>query len=115
VPTTRDDDLVVLEHAVLDVVPGQEAAFERAFAKATSIISAASGFRNLRLVRCLEEPNRYVLLVEWERLEDHIEGFRGSAAYREWRRLLHHFYAPSPRVEHYVVIDIAAAGEALCE
>ena len=60
-----------------------------------------TGFRSLRLERCLETPSRYLLLVEWDRLEDHTEGFRGSAEYQEWRRLLHHFYDPFPTVEHY--------------
>lgn len=92
---------MVLEHAVLDVVPGQEAAFEEAFAKAKAIISASAGFRSLSLSRCVEEPRRYLLLVEWERLVDHTEGFRGSAAYQEWRALLHHFYNPFPTVEHF--------------
>jgi heme-degrading monooxygenase HmoA len=92
---------MVLEHAVLEVMPGQEAAFEKAFAMAKTVISAAVGFRSLRLSRCLEEPNRYLLLVEWERLEDHIIGFRGSTAYQEWRSLLHHFYDPFPTVDHY--------------
>ncbi|MHB1509953.1 MAG: antibiotic biosynthesis monooxygenase family protein [Acidimicrobiales bacterium] len=92
---------MVLEHAVLDVMPGQQAAFEEAFATAKTVISAATGFRSLRLSRCLEEPNRYLLLVEWEQLEDHTIGFRGSTAYQEWRSLLHHFYDPSPTVDHY--------------
>ena len=92
---------MILEHAVLDVLPGQERQFEEAFAEAKAIISAAAGFRSLRLGRCLEEPSRYVLLVEWERLEDHTEGFRGSAAYEEWRSLLHRFYDPFPRVDHF--------------
>jgi len=92
---------MVLEHAVLEVVPGQAAAFEEAFATAKTLISAAAGFRSLRLSRCVEEPNRYLLLVEWERLEDHTSGFRGSTAYQEWRSLLHHFYDPFPTVDHY--------------
>jgi len=45
--------------------------------------------------------NRYILLVNWERLEDHTEGFRGSEEYQEWKKLLHHFYDPFPTVEHY--------------
>jgi heme-degrading monooxygenase HmoA len=97
----QDETAVILEHAVLDVVPGQEDAFHEAFAVAKDLISAATGFRSLRLGRCVEAPNRYVLLVEWERLEDHMVGFRGSAPYQEWRALLHHFYDPFPHVEHY--------------
>ena len=92
---------MVLEHAVLQVVPGQEAAFEEAFATAKAVIAAATGFRTLRLCRCVEDVSRYLLLVEWDALEDHTEGFRKSPAYEEWRRLLHHFYDPFPTVDHY--------------
>lgn len=100
---------VILEHAVLDVVPGREAAFEEAFGQARSIIAAAPGWRGLKLERCVERPSRYLLLVEWERLEDHTEGFRGSAGYQEWRRLLHEFYDPFPIVEHYWSVHRDAA------
>ena len=92
---------MILEHAVLDVIAGEEERFEVAFAEARSIIAGSPGFRSLRLSRCVEAPRRYLLLVEWERLEDHTEGFRGSPAYQQWRRLLHHFYSPFPIVEHY--------------
>lgn len=98
---------MVLEHAVLDVVPEQEDAFEEAFAQAKAVIAASPGFRSLRLLRCIEAPDRYLFLVEWETLEDHTEGFRGSAAYEQWRKLLHHFYDPFPVVEHYeVLVDL---------
>ena len=59
------------------------------------------GFRSLRLSRGLEQDDAYLLLVEWDRLEDHTEGFRGSPQYQEWRRLLHHFYDPFPTVAHF--------------
>ena len=92
---------MILEHAVLDVVPGQEARFEAAFGEAKAIISSMPGFVSLRLDRCIETPGRYLLLVEWERLEDHTQGFRGSAEYERWRALLHEFYDPFPEVDHY--------------
>jgi heme-degrading monooxygenase HmoA len=92
---------VILEHAVLEIVAGEEEAFEAAFRTAAPIISSMPGFRSLRLVHGIETSSRYVLLVEWDRLEDHTEGFRGSAQYEEWRSLLHHFYDPFPVVEHF--------------
>ncbi len=92
---------MILEHACLDVVHGEEHHFEEAFAQAQGIIASMPGFGSLRLERCLEIPSRYLLLVEWEKLADHTEGFRGSTEYQEWRRLLHHFYDPFPTVEHY--------------
>ena len=92
---------MILEHACLDVIRGDERHFEEAFGQAQGIIASMPGFRSLRLERCLETPSRYLLLVEWDKLEDHTEGFRGSTEYQEWRRLLHHFYDPFPTVEHY--------------
>ena len=92
---------MILEVAVLDVLAGRESEYERAFAEATSIISSMPGFVSLRLERCIERPSRYLLLVEWETLEHHTEGFRGSPEYQRWRALLHHFYDPFPTVEHY--------------
>ncbi|WP_166133765.1 antibiotic biosynthesis monooxygenase family protein [Nocardioides ochotonae] len=92
---------MILEHALLPVRPGTAEEFLAAFAEARTIISASPGFGSLELSRCVERPDTFLLLVEWERLEDHTEGFRGSAAYAEWRRLLHHFYDPFPVVEHF--------------
>jgi heme-degrading monooxygenase HmoA len=92
---------VIVEQAVLDVKPGRESAFELAFAEAKTIIAAAPGFESLELLRCVERPARYLLLVSWARLEDHTEGFRQSPAYQDWKRLLHDFYDPFPTVEHY--------------
>jgi heme-degrading monooxygenase HmoA len=101
---------VIIEHALLPVKPGREASFERAFAEARSIIAGMPGFRGLTLSRCLERPGTYLLLVEWDRLEDHTEGFRGSPAYQEWRELLHSFYDPFPVVEHYTTVLTAEPG-----
>ncbi len=95
---------MILEHVVLDIDPGERERYEAAFAEARPLIAASAGCRSVRLERCLETPGRYLLLVEWERLEDHTEGFRGSESFGEWRRLLHHFYDPPPVVEHFETV-----------
>jgi len=92
---------MIIEHAVLEVTHGREEEFEGAFDTAAPLIATSPGFASLRLSRCVEQPSRYLLLVEWESLEDHTEGFRGSDRYQEWRQLLHHFYDPFPTVEHF--------------
>lgn len=96
-----DDGGMILEHALLSVLPDRENDFESAFAEAEAIISSMPGFVRSSLSRCIEQPNVYLLLVEWERLEDHTEGFRRSAEYQRWRALLHHFYDPFPVVQHF--------------
>ena len=95
---------MILEVALLDVKLGQTEAFETAFAQAQAIISSMPGYMNHQLQRCLEKPNRYILLVNWRTLADHTDGFRGSPQYQEWKALLHHFYDPFPVVEHYETI-----------
>ena len=93
---------MILEIAILDVLPGHRGEFEEAFSKASTIIASMSGYISHELNHCIEKENRYILLVRWDRLEDHTEGFRGSEKYQEWKPLLHHFYDPFPEVEHYV-------------
>jgi len=95
---------MLLEVAILDVKPEQGEMFERAFAQAQKMISTMPGYISHQLQHCLEKPNRYLLLVNWNTLEDHTQGFRKSAQYQEWRKLLHHFYEPFPEVEHYEVV-----------
>jgi 2-hydroxychromene-2-carboxylate isomerase len=99
---------MILEVAILDVKPAETGDFEASFARAVSILRAAPGHVSHELRRCTEKPNRYVLLVRWRALEDHVEGFRKSAAYLEWKRLLHHFYDPFPTVEHFEALTPSA-------
>jgi heme-degrading monooxygenase HmoA len=92
---------VILEQALLTVRPGMTAAFEAAFVEAEPLVAGMRGFRRLSLSRGLEDDATYLLLIEWDTLEDHTVGFRGSPEYQEWRRLLHSFYDPFPPVLHF--------------
>lgn len=95
---------MIREHAVLNVIPGREPEFESAFATARPLIEATPGFRGLALSRSIESPSTYLLLVDWDSVDAHEVGFRGSDRYAEWRRLLHHFYDPFPVVEHFAEV-----------
>jgi len=96
---------MILEVAILDVKPNQEQLFETAFSQAEKIISGMGGYISHQLQKCVEKNNRYILLVNWETLEDHTVGFRKSKKYQQWRNLLHHFYDPFPQVEHYKSLE----------
>jgi heme-degrading monooxygenase HmoA len=96
---------MILEHAMLPVRPGLAAEFLAAFAEARPIIAGMPGCRGVELRRCLEDPDRFLLLVRWDRLEDHTVGFRGSPDYGRWSDLLHRFYDPFPEVLHFDLAD----------
>ena len=94
----------ILETAILYVKHDLKARFEADFGKAGQYISATKGYIKHSLSNCIEHPDKYLLLVEWETLEDHTIGFRESPQYLEWKKLLHHYYEPFPVVEHYSTI-----------
>jgi heme-degrading monooxygenase HmoA len=97
---------MIIEHALLPVRPERAADFEAAFAAARPIIASMPGFRSLSLSRGVESPGSYLLRVEWDRLDDHVVGFRGSPEYQRWKELLHHFYDPFPVVEHFTPVPL---------
>ena len=92
---------MILEVAILNIRKGLSEDFETSFEKAKSIISSMKGYMSHELKKCIEEKDKYILLVNWETFEDHEIGFRKSKEYQEWKSLLHHFYEPFPIVQHY--------------
>jgi heme-degrading monooxygenase HmoA len=92
---------VVLEHALIAVRPGTGGEFEAALARARPIIASCKGFVSLELRRGIEEPDRYLLLVGWETLDDHLVGFRQSDAFTRWRGEIGRYFDGDPIVDHY--------------
>jgi heme-degrading monooxygenase HmoA len=95
---------MILEAAALQIRTGESAAFEAAFLEAQAIISSMPGYLSHELQRCVERDDLFLLLVRWETIAGHEEGFRKSSQYQDWKRLLHHFYDPFPTVLHYELV-----------
>ena len=99
---------MIIEHARVVVRPGQGEAFERAVAEARrSVFPHAEGFRALALHRCIEEPDSYVCVIEWDTLEAHTVAFRGGPRFAEWRALVGPHFAEPPTVFHYEPVSVA--------
>ncbi|MEY8038148.1 antibiotic biosynthesis monooxygenase [Saccharopolyspora cebuensis] len=95
---------MITEIAHIRISSGDEEAFEAAVAEAVPVFRAAAGCRSVRLVRSVEDPLLYRLLVEWETVEHHTAIFRSSEGYARWRELVGPHFAEPPAVEH--VIDV---------
>ncbi|MDA8295214.1 MAG: antibiotic biosynthesis monooxygenase [Actinomycetota bacterium] len=95
----------MLERAVIIVRPGTEAAFAAAFPEAQAVILSADGCNSARLLRGIESPSSFLLLVEWDSLAHHMEGFRNSPLFAEWRAILGPYFAEPPVVEHFIAAD----------
>jgi heme-degrading monooxygenase HmoA len=92
---------VILERALITVKPGQAEAFKSAFAKARPFIEGSKGCRKVEMRPGIENPDSFILLVEWDTVEDHMVGFRESPAFTQWRALLGPHFAGPPAMEHY--------------
>lgn len=97
---------MVQETFLLEVKPGDEQEFEKAFKKATVILSDADGCIHYELQRCMEKGNKYLVAIEWETVEHHTIIFKNTAAFQKMKALLGPFYQTIPQVEHYKKIEL---------
>jgi heme-degrading monooxygenase HmoA len=96
---------MVLEHALITIRPGTADEFEDALRRARPIIASSQGFISLEVHRGIEAPDQYLLLVEWDTIDDHLVGFRQSDAFPEWRALIGPYFESSPLVDHLAPVD----------
>ncbi len=96
---------MVLEVAHIPVLSGHEEAFERALNQAaTTVLVRADGFLNFTAYGwCVERPSVFLFTIEWNTLDDHVVGFRGSDLFGEWRALIGEHFDGAPVVEHFAV------------
>ena len=96
---------MILELADIRIAPGQNAAFEEAIERGLrTVISHAKGFAGFKVNRGMESPERYILQIFWDTLEDHTVGFRQSEAFAQWRAIVGPFFASPPVVEHFELV-----------
>jgi heme-degrading monooxygenase HmoA len=93
---------MVLEVALIDVLPGHEDEFAAAYAKGQPVLAGTPGCRSVRMTRGVESPSRFVLLVEWDSVEAHNDNFRATERFAQWRALIGPHFANPPLVEHFV-------------
>jgi heme-degrading monooxygenase HmoA len=97
---------MILEVADIRIAPGRQAEFERAAHHGIqTVISKSKGFRGYQVRRSIESPERYLLLLEWDSVEDHTVGFRGSAAFAQWRSIVVDFFVQPPVTEHFTAVS----------
>ena len=97
---------MILEIADIRIKPGTQAEFEAAIAKgAKEVIANAKGFKGYKVNKGVESPERYVLMIYWQTLENHTVDFRQSAAFTQWRALVGPYFAAPPAVEHFELVS----------
>jgi heme-degrading monooxygenase HmoA len=96
---------MILEIADIRIAPGKSADFETAVRTGVeTVIAQAKGFRGYKVNRGVESPDRYVLMIYWQTLEDHTVAFRQGPLFPQWRALVGPFFAAPPAVEHFELV-----------
>jgi heme-degrading monooxygenase HmoA len=96
---------MILEIADIRIQPGKQAEFDAALQRGLrEVISKAKGFLGFQVQKCIETPERYVLLIRWQTLENHTVDFRQSQTFQEWRAIVGPFFATPPHVEHFELL-----------
>lgn len=100
---------MILEVADIRIRPGDQAAFDEAIVRGvTTVISQAKGFRGWKVNKGVESPERYMLMIFWDTLEDHTVAFRGGPLFTQWRAIVGPFFAQPPQVEHFTLLGKSA-------
>jgi heme-degrading monooxygenase HmoA len=100
---------MILEVADIRITPGRQAAFDEAIQRGvTTVISRARGFRGWKVNKSIETPERYLLMIFWDTLEDHTVAFRQGPLFAEWRSIVGPFFAAPPYVEHFTLLGKSA-------
>ena len=96
---------MILELADIRIHPGQQAAFDEAIERGIrTVIAQAKGFQGYQVFKGIETPERYLLQIRWETLENHTVDFRESAAFADWRAIVGPFFAGPPTVQHFSLV-----------
>lgn len=96
---------MILELADIRIHPGQQEQFDAVIQRGLDeVISKAKGFRGFKVNKGIESPERYVLMIFWETLENHTVDFRESPAFLQWRAIVGPFFAAPPTVEHFSLL-----------
>lgn len=94
---------MILERAEIAVKEGQENGFaEMMEQRGRAILAAAEGCRSVRTGRGVENPGKFILLLEWESVDHHM-AFTRLPEFQEFRALAGPFFAGPANMEHFDV------------
>jgi heme-degrading monooxygenase HmoA len=96
---------MILEVADIRIPQGRQQLFDEAIVRGVeTVIARAKGFRGYKVNKGIESPERYLLMIFWDTLENHTVDFRQSEAFTQWRAIVGPFFAQPPQVEHFELL-----------
>jgi heme-degrading monooxygenase HmoA len=99
-----EENDMIIERAEIPVIPGREAEFEAAIGHCRALLAGAKGCTSVQIARGVESPSKFLLLLTWECIEDHV-AFTHSAEFGQFREVAGPYFAAKPAMEHFAPIS----------
>ena len=100
-PEADDGGNMITEIVTMDVRLGAEEAFSSAFGEVCGLLLVSVGCRSAKLVRGVEDPSRFVAIVEWDSVDSSVKNFVDTVRYMAFAARLMPYFVQDPLVEHF--------------
>ncbi|WP_371817299.1 putative quinol monooxygenase [Myxococcus sp. CA051A] len=107
--SSNKEQSMIVEYIRYDIPAERADAFLEAYRAAGEHLRASPHCLRYEVSRGSEEPHHFVVRIEWDSLEGHMKGFRGSAAFQKFFVLVRPFVSDIQEMKHYDV-DTAWTG-----
>ena len=94
---------MVVEYIRYNVPAGLAAEFENAYRQASEVLTSDSHCLSYEVAQGVEEPEHFVVRIEWDSLEGHEQGFRSSPRFGEFFSAVKPFFSEIEEMKHYEV------------
>ena len=97
---------MIIEYIRYRIKATQQSDFEAAYARAQQALKASPHCLRYELAHCLEEPEHYILRIEWDSQEGHLQGFRQSPEFQAFLQDVRPFFNDIEEMRHYDVTRV---------
>ena len=101
---------MVIEYIRYSIPEDRRTDFERAYAEAAPVLDGSEHCLRYEVSHGVEEPERYVVRIEWDSIEGHEQGFRRSPAFRTFFAAVRPFFDDIEEMHHYEATSVRSAG-----
>ncbi|MFT3768153.1 MAG: antibiotic biosynthesis monooxygenase family protein [Minicystis sp.] len=92
---------MVIEYIRYRIDGGSAASFEAAYQRASASLRASPHCLGYDLARCAEDASVYVLRIQWDSAQGHLEGFRRSPEFQPFLEAVRPFLSSIEEMRHY--------------
>jgi quinol monooxygenase YgiN len=92
---------MIVEYIRYRIDPNRSDEFEAAYRRAGALLDASPHCERWEASRCVDEPDKQIVRIEWDSVEGHLQGFRQSPDFRQFLEATQPFFKNIEEMTHY--------------